>query len=229
MSDERHEPGNEPVDPTSPLKPVSPPAGDPPVSPAAQEDASPTAGRAPAWSGRAGVPPPRPASADAAGEWGGGDYYQQNERPWWMPILVGVVALLLIGVLIFGVWLIIQSAGNDGGPTVPSPSATASPTARPTSAAPTTASPTPAATTPASVPMPPLVGLSRQEATGLLDQLGIDYQVRLRPSDEPAGTVIETNPEAGEPVDEGERVTLVIAEPADPEPNTPTPSADPDD
>jgi hypothetical protein len=186
--------------------------------------------RGPAWSGRAGVPPPRPAAAGSPPEWGGGEYYEQSDRRWWMPILVGVVALILIGVLIFGGWLILQSTGDGDAPPAPSPSPTASPTPRPTSAAPTTASPTPEQTTPASVPMPPLVGLPRQAATDLLDGLSIDYQVRLRPSNRPAGTVIETDPAAGEPVAEGEPVILVVAEAASPEPGPtgPSTSAGPD-
>jgi hypothetical protein len=254
MADERQEPGNEPVDraddPTAALPPrptdataampptggdataampptggdqtaaLPPTAGGVPVSPAA-----PAPDRGPAWSGRAGVPPPRSAVAGTPPEWGGGEYYEQSDRRWWMPILVGVVALILIGVLIFGGWLILQSTGDGDAPPAPSPSPTASPTPRPTSAAPTTASPTPQETTPASVSMPPLVGLPRQAATDLLDGLGIDYQIRLRPSNRPAGTVIETDPAAGEPVEEGEPVTLVVAEPASPEPDPTGPSA----
>ncbi|WFE32982.1 PASTA domain-containing protein [Micromonospora sp. WMMD975] len=177
-----------------------------------------------AWSGRAGVPPPRPAGYPEPGaEWYGDE---QAGRRWWMPILLGILALILIGLIAAGVWLALRAADRDSGPgTSPSavPSTSASPSATPTSASPSSSpSSTPPTTTAAEVPMPPLVGLPEGVARSALDQLGIDYRVRRRPSDRPAGTVIETDPEAGYSVGEGERVTLVVAEAAAPTTGTPT-------
>ncbi|MCZ7440576.1 PASTA domain-containing protein [Micromonospora sp. WMMC241] len=177
-----------------------------------------------AWSGRAGVPPPRPAGYPEPGaEWYGDE---QAGRRWWMPILLGVLALVLIGLIALGVWLALRAADRDSGPgTSPSaaPSASAPTSAAPTSASPSSSSPsTPPTTTAAEVPMPPLVGLPESAARAALDRLGIDYRVQRRPSDRPAGTVIATDPEAGYSVGEGERVTLVVAEPAEPTTGAPT-------
>ncbi|MEV0004201.1 PASTA domain-containing protein [Micromonospora sp. NPDC050980] len=180
-----------------------------------------------AWSGRAGVPPPRPAGYPEPGtEWYGDE---QAGRRWWMPILLGVLALILIGLIAAGVWLALRAADRDSGPG-PSPSAVPS-TSAPTSAAPTSASPSssPSSAAPttaaAEVPMPPLVGLPESAARAALERLGIDYRVQRRPSDRPAGTVIATDPEAGYSVGEGERVTVVVAEPAEPSTGAPTTAA----
>ncbi|MDG4803950.1 PASTA domain-containing protein [Micromonospora sp. WMMD980] len=178
-----------------------------------------------AWSGRAGVPPPRPAGYPEPGaEWYGDE---QAGRRWWMPILLGILALVLIGLIALGVWLALRAADRDSGPGA-SPSAVPS-TSAPTSAAPTSASPSssppstpPTTTAAAEVPMPPLVGLPETAARAALDRLGIDYRVRRRASDRPAGTVIATDPEAGYSVGEGERVTIVVAEPAAPTTGAPT-------
>ncbi|NBE82378.1 PASTA domain-containing protein [Micromonospora rubida] len=172
------------------------------------------------WSGRAGVPPPRPADyRDPAGE----DWYAEEQpgRRWWTPILLGVLALLLAGVLGAGLWLL-TSAGDSPGPgDTPSarpttaPATTGAPTTEATTAGPST---TPTSTTRPAVPMPPLVGLSRATAEQVLDQLGIEHRVEARESDQPAGTVIETDPGPGEMVPAGEEVTLVVA--AAPAPTT---------
>ncbi|PSK61420.1 hypothetical protein B0E53_06676 [Micromonospora sp. MH33] len=76
------------------------------------------------------------------------------------------------------------------------------------------------------MPLPPLVGQPESAARAALDRLGVDYRVRYRTSDQPAGTVIDTDPEAGEPVAEGDRVTLVVARAAAPttDASTSTPS-----
>ncbi|NES29658.1 PASTA domain-containing protein [Micromonospora terminaliae] len=196
-----------PVDATSPQQPVSP-----------------------AWSGRAGVPPPRPAGYPEPG----GEWYTEEQagRRWWMPILLGVLALLLIALIALGVWLALRAADRDAEPGR-SPSAVPS-TAPQTSATPTTAAPSssppsspPTTTAAAEVPMPPLVGLPESAARAALDRLGVDYRVRYRTSDQPAGTVIDTDPEAGEPVAEGDRVSIVVARAADPTTAAPTSAAPP--
>ncbi|WP_406039375.1 PASTA domain-containing protein [Micromonospora sp. NBC_00898] len=182
-----------------------------------------------AWSGRAGVPPPRPVGyQEASTEW---YTEEQAGRRWWMPILLGILALLLIALIGVGVWLALRAA--DRGPE-PSPSLTPGPTtapattAAPTSAAPSTEPPTspPTTTATAQVPMPLLVGLPEAAARAALDRLGVDYRVVTRPSDRTAGTVIETDPPAGAPVAEGDHVTVVVAEAAAPTTGagTPTPA-----
>ncbi|WBB78281.1 PASTA domain-containing protein [Micromonospora sp. WMMD882] len=184
-----------------------------------------------AWSGRAGVPPPRPAGhpEPARGEWDPGD---QGDRRWWLPILVASVVLVLLAVLGLGLWLIAR-AELDAGPVEPPPS-----TAVATSAGPPTASPDPTTATtgapttdaPARIPMPPLVGLPQAVAETVLDRLGLGYRVELRRSDRPAGTVIGTDPAAGTSVSAGRDVTLVVAEGAaatSPPTATPTPATPP--
>ncbi|MEU4476714.1 PASTA domain-containing protein [Micromonospora sp. NPDC023966] len=167
----------------------------------------------PAWSGRAGVPPPRPAGyPEPATEW---YTEEQASRRWWMPILLGLLALLLIALIGLGVWLALRAADRGAEPGL-SPSAVPS-TAPQTSAAPSSSPPSspPTTTAAAEVPMPPLVGLPESAARAALDRLGVDYRVRRRASDQPPGTVIDTNPAAGEPIAERDRVTIVVAEPAE--------------
>lgn len=210
------------------------------------------------WSGRAGVPPPRPAAGTAEptgwgrgygephgygvqggygedvgyGEHGGyggygdpGGYGAPGGRPWWTPIVVGLVALLFLGVLGFAYWLLTESADRDA-PVAPSPSATtaeSSPTRTPTPTA-TTARPTPSPTSPASFPVPPLVGLSLAEAQDLLDELGLESSLEFRISNRPAGTVIDTEPGAGVLVSPGDTVTLVVVQPQPSLPDSPVPT-----
>ncbi|MCZ7478423.1 MULTISPECIES: PASTA domain-containing protein [unclassified Micromonospora] len=180
-----------------------------------------------AWSGRAGVPPPRPAGYPEPG----GEYYgdEQAGRRWWMPILLGILALLLLGLIGVGVWLALRAADRNSDPGPPVPSISAQTSAAPTSAAPSSSPPStaPATTAPAEVPMPPLVGLPEAAARAALDRLDLDYRVQRRASDRPAGTVISTDPEAGYPVGEDERVTIVVAVPAPPTSGPSTPGSAP--
>ncbi|MGC4808394.1 PASTA domain-containing protein [Micromonospora sp. DT233] len=212
-ADDRTRPLPRPPDRTRPL----PGAGE-----TAQQPAAP-----PVWSGRAGVPPPRPANyRDPASD----DWYaeEQRGRPWWLPILLGILALLLLGVIGAGVWLAL-SADDDSGPE-PTPSAPAS-TAPATTGAPTTGGPstTPPPSTAASVPMPPVVGLPRAVAVRVLGQAGIGYRIESRESDRPPGTVLDTDPGPGEPVAAGQEVTLVVAVAPTSTPGavTPTPTPTP--
>lgn len=130
--------------------PLPPAGGDTVPLPASGEaDAGPERTDGPpsatVWSGRARVPVGEPA--EPAEEWpvtdpGGGR--------WWLPMLVGAVAVLLLGVLGVGVWLIVQALGEPRSPVVPaaspSPSPSGSATASPTpSAAPTRDDPAPTA------------------------------------------------------------------------------------
>ncbi|SBT53459.1 Stk1 family PASTA domain-containing Ser/Thr kinase [Micromonospora narathiwatensis] len=192
--------GRDPVDVTRPL-----PGGGGPAVPAA-------------WSGRAGVPPPRPAGyAEPGTEWYA---EEQADRRWWMPILLGVLALALIALIGLGGWLSLRATERDPGPAPTSPAVPS--TAPETSAAPTTTAPstspattppsTPPATTATPVAMPPLVGLPEATARALLDRLDVPYRVERRTSERPAGTVIESDPAAGQPVAPGDEVTIVVAE-----------------
>ncbi|MEH1099467.1 PASTA domain-containing protein [Micromonospora sp. CPCC 205561] len=184
-----------------------------------------------AWSGRAEVPPPRPADPREA-EWYAGE---QGSRRWWLPILWGVIVLLLLGLLGVGLWLALQSTDDDdpGGPqpsasaTRPSPTTAAPTTASPTSA-PTSSSPSASPTTPAAqLPMPPVVNLPLETAQAILDDLGLGHRVEYQESDRPAGTVLSTDPEAGELIPDGEEVTLVVARGAASPTGGVTPSVEP--
>nr|WP_230689146.1 PASTA domain-containing protein [Micromonospora sp. WMMC415] len=181
-----------------------------------------------AWSGRAGVPPPRPTEYRETTEWYAED---QGGRRWWLPILWGVLVLLLLGALGAGLWFAL--AADDDEPIGPEPSPSvsvtrASPTtaAPTTSAAPTTASPSPSPTEAGEVRMPPVVNLPLATARAILDRAGVDYRIEYRTSDRPAGTVLDTEPDAGDLVGEDEEVTLVVSRP-EPSPTTATPSPEP--
>ncbi|WP_200208253.1 PASTA domain-containing protein [Micromonospora coerulea] len=225
---ERPEPG----DATRPMSRAG--AGDRPGdSTARQQPADRTAPLPPpppAWSGRAGVPPPRPVGYPEPGS----EWYAEEQagRRWWMPILLGILALLLIALIGVGVWLALRAADRNSTPSpAPTPPPTTAPatTAGPTSAAPSTTPPTTPPTTSAAarVPMPPLVGLPESAARAILDRLGVDYRVETRRSDRPTGTVIETDPATGDLISEGDRVTLVVAEAAAPTTGGGTPTPEP--
>lgn len=146
---------------------------------------------------------------------------EQGGRRWWLPILWGVLALLLAGLLGGALWLVLSSRDEDrdgpgSTPSLPSASATsAAPTsASPTSAAPTSETPSSSATTtaPEEVPVPPLTGLPQATAEGLLNRIGLAYRVVYRPSELPPGTVVGTEPEAGTSVSTDGEVLLVISQ-----------------
>lgn len=217
-------------DETAPLPSAGEPAQRPDVGQTAPLPSADETTRLPmtpgSWSGRAQVPAPgRPAvPGPAPAYWETHD--DRGDRRWWMPILIGVVALLLLGVLALGIWLITQSRGGGNEPPIPSPSPSPTPSAttQPTSAAPTTEPPTPTATTPAAVTVPPLVGFSQERAREVLAGLGLAYRLQFRSSDQPPGTVIATDPAAGAHVPVGEKITLVIAEPPTQAPTTAAPT-----
>ncbi|MDG4762987.1 PASTA domain-containing protein [Solwaraspora sp. WMMD406] len=192
--------------------------------------------REPAWSGRAGVPV-RPAAADepAPPEWpgpGGGP----GARPWWTPILIGVLVLVLVVLLGLLVWWL-NGLGDDAtepeNPPTVAPTATLAPTQEATEAETDAPEPTPEQTTAAPVvAVPDLIGLTERQARAELDALGLVYRLELRDSDQPPGTVIDTDPSADSEVPPGSEVLLVISaadsEPSpEPEPTDPQPSAEP--
>ena len=100
MSDDRQEP---PVGDDDDLTRPLPADADRPGPPADQ-----TAPIPPPWSGRAEVRSPRPD--DSAGEW---YVEEQGGRRWWLPILWGVLALLLAGLLGGALWLVRDQQEDD--------------------------------------------------------------------------------------------------------------------
>lgn len=195
--------------------PVPPGATSP--MPRVDDDAAPAGA---VWAGRAEVRPPGPAVVPAppVSRWESGWEPADGpaERSWLRPVLLGILALILLALLGLGLYLITRAADRGDPPAVPVP--TAAPTRAPTSAAPTSAAPTRNSPTPSPTPeepedvvVPQLVGLAADEAARDLDELGLTYRQTFRTSDEPAGTVIETDPAQGRSLPPGARVTLVIA------------------
>jgi hypothetical protein len=181
----------------------------------------PTDGPTQPWAGRAGVPPagvpPRGPVPD--------EYAQPDEpgRRWWMPILVGLIVVVLLAVLAFGLWLLLR---NDISTPTPSPTTAAPTTAAPTTAAPTTTAPSPTATTQGPVVVPPLLGLPEDRARAQLLAAGLQPRLEYRSASQPAGTVIDADPEPDTQVPPGSTVTLVVSTGPAPPP-TPTASAAP--
>jgi hypothetical protein len=182
-----------------------------------------------AWAGRAAVRPKRPDEyGTAVGDWEAVPPPDEPRGKWWMPILVGILALLLLGLLGWGIYLILQNSDDGAETPGPVPSVTApvttEPTTAPTTTPPTTEPTTTAATTqPAetAVTVPALIGLSQQEAQQALDRRGLTYRLIFRASDAPAGTVIDSDPAEGQEVPPDTRVALVIAAAAPTQPTTP--------
>ena len=151
-----------------------------------------------------------------------------------MPILVGFVALVLLGAIIWGFYLIAQNMGD--GEENPTPPATVS--APPVSLVPTTTEPTttpptttPTTTAPTEVTVPALIGLSRAEAQQALERRGLSFREIVRPSDAAPGTVIDSDPPEGQEVPPDTQVTLVIAaeRTTTAAPPTTTPTTPPDE
>ncbi|MEV0713420.1 PASTA domain-containing protein [Asanoa sp. NPDC050611] len=181
----------------------------------------------PAWAGRAGVPerggpgePPDdgpPDGYEPAAPGGG--------SRWWMPILIGIIALVLLGVLAFGLWLILR--GDDTPASEPTRTTPAATTPAPTTAAPTTPAPTPTATTPAAVTVPILEGLTVEEATQRLSALGLSARLNYVDSNRPAGTVVGSNPAPNAQVPSGTAVTMDVSSGPRPTTEPPSPTVNP--
>jgi hypothetical protein len=205
-------PGARPADATSVMPPV---------------EGGPAEGE-PAWSGRAEVRPPQPAGTgyQQVSDWPPVPERERNDR-WWMPIVVGIVVLVLLGALGWGIYLIAQNSGkNDSpapavttsapvAPTTTATTATTEPTTEPTTTEPTT-EPTTTDPTDDAVAIPALRGLSVADAKAALHGVGIDStHVIYRPSlDAEPDTVIDSDPEEGQEVPPDTRVTLVVSAPS---------------
>jgi cytoskeletal protein RodZ len=187
-----------------------------------------------AWSGRAEVRAPRPAQTTYQQEvdWPAGPGPQPPRDRWWMPIVVGIVVLVLLAALGWGIYLIVQNAGkNDNSPapavTTSAPPApttaatteTTEPSSAPTTTTPTTTTPTPTPSTTEptddAVGIPALRGLSVADAKAALKGVGINStRVIYRPSNGEPDTVIDSDPEEGQEVPPDTTVTLVVAAPS---------------
>jgi hypothetical protein len=145
-------------------------------------------------------------------------------------VLLGIVALGLVGLVVLAAWLLGRDTTPDPQTTdTPGPivATSALPVAPTTQAAP---SPTLSAA-PELVEIPRVVGDSQATATAKLDAAGLSYRLDFRQSSAPRDTVIATTPEAGTQVPRLTTVVLVISlGQADPTPTpkpTPTASATP--
>jgi cytoskeletal protein RodZ len=176
----------------------------------------PAVERESAWSGRAEVRPPRPSEFPS----GGWDVVTPREREprgkWWTPIVVGIVVLLLLALLGWGVWLIARARTKDDSTTpAVTPSAAAPATTQQSSPPRTEPTTTPTAsepTVPTGVSVPALVGLSSAEARQALDRSGLSYRLRfVTRADATAGTVVDSDPKEGQRVPSDTVVTLIIA------------------
>ncbi|MBL7260782.1 PASTA domain-containing protein [Paractinoplanes lichenicola] len=193
----------------------------------------------PAWSGRAEVRPPQPGRGYPEVDWAASTPAQPRDR-WWMPIVVGIVALILLGVLGWAIYLILQDSSGDEAPApVPSTSAAPAETATATattgttspSASPTTTSPEPEQSTTdptaSEITIPALRGLALAEAQEALRSSGLNYRLIYRQApDVPPDTVIDSDPVEGQEVPPDTTVTLVIAAQST---GTPTTTTEPTD
>ncbi|WP_250031947.1 Stk1 family PASTA domain-containing Ser/Thr kinase [Paractinoplanes maris] len=211
---------------------VMPPVGD--------DDWAPSRAN-PAWSGRAEVRAPQPGRGYPEVDWAASSPPQQRDR-WWMPIVVGIIALVLLAVLGWAVYLLVNDSDGDQAPAPPAASSvvapaettattqTTSPSATPTTTAPSPSpSPTPTTSEPTGgeLTIPALRGLALPEAQAALRSTGLNYRLIYRQApDVPAGTVIDSDPVEGQEVPPDTTVTLVVAAEATGTPTT-EPTEDP--
>src|SRR5689334_14319261 len=114
-----------------------------PLSPAGGWDPDPRGGEE-LWTGRATVRPPGPETSRYSDttEWTPGPPGEEPPGRWWMPIVIGIVALLLLGVLAYGIYLIAQNSGAGTDAPAPTPAQTRTTTATtPSTTEPTTEAP----------------------------------------------------------------------------------------
>ncbi len=186
----------------------------------------------PVWSGRAEVRSPLPGRSGYDTDWPVGPVPEQRDH-WWMPIVVGILVLVLLGLLAWGVYVIVQNSGNDSPGPAPTTAATATtaaptesteptttPTTEPTTTTPTTTTSSTTDPTTTEVTVPALRGQSLAAAQAALARTGLKSRVIYRSSVAPPGTVIDSDPPEGQEVPPDTTVTLVVAKAA-----TTTPTA----
>lgn len=157
------------------------------------------------WSARAGVPVRQQVPEPG---WVPGD---EPPRTWWAPVVIVVAIVVLLGLIGLGLWLAVR------GQPATVPSASAAPSSAASSASPSP-SPTPSPSASASptvtmVAVPGLRGASVNDAQQILQARGLNSTVVTRVSDQPAGTVVDTDPPADTLVPAGTEVTLFVATP----------------
>ncbi len=171
------------------------------------------------WSARAGVPTGRPRGpVPQEVEW----VPAQQPRTWWAPILIIVAIVVLLALVGLGLWLAVHGQSTPS----PSPSASASPAASSASPSPSP-SPSPSASspTPATVTVPPVTGVMLTDAQQIMQSQGLRTKVVTQVGEQPAGSVVRTDPAAGAAVPAGTTVTLYVATPpASSASPTPSPS-----
>lgn len=189
------------------------------------------------WTGRAEVRPPRPGAGFYEGERDWADPApRESPSRWWAPIAVGTAALVLLGLLGFGIAVILRNSddGTETPATTPvtavtttaeTSTATSEPTAASVSPSPATTEPTIEPTTEpadAEVTVPALRGMPLADAQAALERTGLTYRVIQRGSDAEPDTVIDSDPPEGSLVPSDTRITLVVAAalPSSPVPTT---------
>ncbi|MBM2616830.1 PASTA domain-containing protein [Actinoplanes sp. LDG1-06] len=189
----------------------------PPVS---DDDWAPSRAN-PAWSGRAEVRRPQPGRGYPEVDWAAAAPGRPQRDRWWMPIVVGIVALILLAVLGWAIYLIVQNSSGDESPapatsTSATPSETVATQTTSPSATPTTTSPEPQPSTTepsaSEITIPALRGLFLADAQEALRSTGLSYRLIYRQAaDVPPDTVIDSDPVEGQEVPPDTTVTLVIA------------------
>ncbi|MEV6970165.1 PASTA domain-containing protein [Hamadaea sp. NPDC051192] len=163
------------------------------------------------WTGRAEVRPDAVRDAVPPEEW---NDVEEPSRNWWLPILIGVVAVLVaLAVIVAVVLLMRRSNEPEPVPTTGAPTATsAAPSPSPTQTAPSSPETTNTGGPTTQIEVPDLAGQSEAAAKSRLDQLGLTYSVTYQeaPGTE-AGTVITTVPVGGSIVGPGDDIRLIVA------------------
>jgi hypothetical protein len=197
------------------------------VAPAALPDDDWATSRAnPVWSGRAEVRSPRPGQASYDTDWSEAPLPAPVQRDrWWLPIVIGIIVLLLLGVLAWAIYVIVQNSGNETpapGPTTTAattnapttPASTAPPSTAPPSTEPTTTVATTGTAPVTSVTVPALKGLPLADARAALNRKNLRYRVLYLDSKAAPGTVIDSDPAEGQEVPPDTRITIVVAQPS---------------
>ncbi|MEU7865608.1 PASTA domain-containing protein [Dactylosporangium sp. NPDC049140] len=187
------------------------------------------------WSARAGVPAPGDPALrrSAPQEWVEEEEDPYQGRSWLMPVVVGIVALVLVGALSIGLYLIYRATadGRNAPGVVESSTASAVTSSAPPASAPAPSTAAPSSEAPASAPpgpvtIPPLRGNSLAEATVKLQALGLNVRVERTADDSlPPGEVLSARPGEGATVLPGETITLYVAVAPPPPSTKPQPSA----